>query len=126
MNLSIHERTTQHSDIDCPGDTISFNCSIGSNSESVELTWQITLPDQLVPINITYNSSSLFYERDRLDIYANATLTKYAHGRSIQSLITFTILKDASINGTEVQCSSSDLDSEAVKILVTISGIMFS
>ena len=124
MKLNIHERTTLRPDIDCPGDTISFNCSIESNSESVELTWEITSPDELVPMSIIYNDTSLLNNRDQLDIYIDATLTKYMRHQSIESLITFTILKNISINGTELQCSSSDLESAAVKVLVNISGII--
>ena len=122
-DLTLHERITQRSDIDCPGDTISYNCSVESNSETVELTWVITLPKEVAPINITYDSTSSLNEIDLLDIYVNATLTEYTHDLYIESLITFTLFEDININGTELQCSSSDLDSVIVEVFANITGI---
>ena len=125
MDLTLHERITQRSDIDCPGDTISYNCSVESNSETVELTWIITLPNEFAPINITYNSTSLLNQRDQLDIYVNSTLTEYTHDQYIETLITFTLFEDVDINGTELQCRSSDLDSVIVEVFANITGNFF-
>ena len=124
VDLTIHDQKTQRSDINCPGDIISFNCSIESNSETVELTWKITLPDEVMtPISITYNSNSLLNRRDYLDIHISTTLMKFREDEYIESLIFFNMSENVHINGTELQCSSSDLDNAVVDVLVNMSGI---
>ncbi len=58
VNLDILERNITRPNIDCPGDTLSYNCSVVMNTDRVDLTWIITLPGQ-IPISITYDDTSV-------------------------------------------------------------------
>ena len=108
--------------IDCPGDTISYNCSILSNSETLHLTWCVTFPG-LVPINMTYDSSSNVSILDYLGMNISTTLTAYNRSSGyIESIITLTVLTD--VNGTELECSISDLDNDIITTLVYSSGVL--
>ena len=97
------QRIVSREDIDCPGDTISYNCSIQSNSETVQLTWRVTLPGQM-PIDITYDNTSNLNTVDNLGFSITTTLTTYTRDEYIESTIVFTVLRDVVMNGTELEC----------------------
>ena len=108
--------------IDCPGDTISYSCSILSNSETLNLTWRVTFPG-FMPINMTYDSSSNVSSLDYLEMNVSTTLTAYNRSSGyIESTITLTVLMD--VNGTELECSISDLDNDIITTLVYSSGVL--
>ena len=108
--------------IDCPGDTITYNCSVLSNSEMVHLTWHIAFPG-LAPINITYDNSSLINAMDYLGLNVSATLLRYIPDQYIESVIKFTLLKNVTMNGTLLECSvSPSLDNDTTFVLVNTSG----
>lgn len=115
-------RTVSRMDIDCPGDTISYFCSILSNSENVELTWTITLPERQ-PISLTFNNSSVL---DIGGISIVVSLTNYTRGAGLDSVITLTVLRNASVNGTEIECGSANLDNETVIVFINTSGMIMS
>lgn len=106
------------SDIECPGDSISYRCSIQSNSEYIELTWQILFPNGN-SVNITYNSTSTTNQLESLG-HSNITtvLSNYIPGVYAESILTLTV----DMNGTEIECSSSELDSFSVKVYFNTSG----
>ncbi len=106
-------------EIDCPGDTLSYNCSIESNTENLHLTWSVEFPDQL-PIEITYDydSSMAVDLMDDMDI--TSTLVDIRDGY-IQSVITLVVL-NASMNGTTVECRIAQLDYDKVVIPINTSG----
>ena len=109
--------------IDCPGDTVSYNCSIESNTEDLHLLWTIEFPDTFGnTIEVIYSDDSLLNlgRVDSLDMNVSTTLVEIREG-FIQSFITLTVL-NASMNGTIVKCSIADLDSDAVTIIVNTSG----
>ncbi len=120
MSLNLFERNTVRSDIDCPEDTISYICSIQSNSETVNLVWNIYLPDS-VPLTITYDNTSLLNNIDSSDIRFRTVLTAYNNSEYIESTILFNIVRNISTNGTILECSISDLDTETLTVFANIS-----
>ncbi len=138
----------------CPGDTLSYNCSVFQNSEDVYLTWTITLPER-TPFTITYNNLSIIDSLDYLDStdyfsfesidYMNeenvsmqesvdnfdmsisTILTDYDVGEYIESVVTLTIVNNISLNGANVECSISNMnnDSKSLLLSVNISGIHY-
>ena len=108
--------------IDCPGDTIIYNCSVLSNSEMVHLTWYVTFPG-LTPINITYGNDSSINISSHLGMNVSATLMRYEADQYIESVIMFTLLKNVTLNGTLLECSvAPSLDSDNMFVLVNTSG----
>ena len=120
VSLNLLERNTVRSDIDCPEDTISYICSIQSNSETVNLVWNIYLPDS-VPLTITYDNTSLLNNIDSSDIRFRTVLTTYNNSEYIESTILFNIIRNISTNGTILECSISDLDTKTLTVFANIS-----
>ena len=110
------------SDIECPGDTIPYNCSIQSNSETVHLIWRITLPGQ-APINSTYDATSSLDTEDSLDASITTILTRFRNEEYIESVLTILVLKNVSLNSTIIECSSGDLDADTQIVFVNTSGM---
>ena len=104
-------------EIDCPGDTIAYNCSIESNTEDLHLTWSVVFPEGL-PIEKTYHALSRDYE-EFLDMEVSAMLVDFKEGY-IQSSIRL-VVTDSSMNGTIVTCGIDDLDVESVVITLNTS-----
>ena len=103
-------------DINCQGDTISYKCSIMSNSETVQLTWHVTLPG-MMPVNITYDSTSILNTVDTLGYNITTILTNFTENEYIESTITFIVLRGIPLNGTVLECISEDLDTYTTTIL---------
>ncbi len=115
-------RNVSRQDIECPGDTISYRCSIQSNSEPVQLRWMVTFPG-LDTIMILYTNDS---DRNRvtyLDMNITTTLTQYRSDEFIQSEIVLAVLQNVSMNGKELECSSENLASEVLITYVNTSGM---
>ena len=108
-------------DIDCSGDTIIYNCSILSNSESLHLTWSINLPG-LEPFNITYTATSTLRHMGKLDFNISSILTEFRLDEYIESQITLTLLKNVTMNGTELTCSTGPDYVSMMHLLVNTSG----
>lgn len=115
-------RNVSRLDIECPGDTIPFRCSILSNSETIQLTWHITFPDKM-PITITYDNTSIPNTVDILETNVTAILASYVKDEFVESIITLMVLNSVAMNQTEIKCSSEDLDSTAIEVYVNTSGI---
>ena len=113
--------------IDCPGDTIIYNCSILSNSEMVHLTWHVTFPG-VMPINITYDSTSSINVMDTLDRNTSVILLQYEADQYIESVITFRLLKNISMNGTILlECGiAPHLGNDTAAIIVNTSGMILT
>ena len=113
----------------CPGDTISYNCSITSNTEAPHLIWNVTLPG-LAPIGFIFDSTFTLYDRHYLDMNISVTLTKldtiatteFVNEERIESIIIITVLKNVTMNGTELECSITDLDVDSTVLFVNTSG----
>lgn len=121
VNLEFLESDKMSLDIDCPGDTVTYNCSIESNTETLHLTWSVKFP-VVLPIQITYDTyfGDIFGKIDSLDMNVTASLLDFRDGY-IESIITLTVL-NADTNGTIVECSITDLDYDMVTVLVNTSG----
>ena len=108
-------------DIECPEDIIPYNCSIKSNSETVHLTWNVTLPGQM-PLNITYygyleNSNSFL-----LNSYITTLLTGFRNDEFIHSMLEVTVVPGIPTDQITIECSIDDLGSDAVTIFINTSG----
>ena len=129
--LTLLEINTSRDDIDCPGDTISYNCFIVSNTETPHLIWNITLPG-LTPISFTYDSTSTLYDIHHLDTNITVTLTElntfttteFINEEHIASIIVITVLKNVTMNGTNLECSIANLDSDSTVLFVNTSGMI--
>ncbi len=121
VSLNFLEKNVVRPEIDCPGDTLSYNCSIQSNSENVHLTWTITLPDNM-PIVITYDSTSILYESNYSDESVTTILTEFRSDEYIESVMTVTLLRNVSVNDSRIECNIADLSSDSILVLVVASG----
>ncbi len=96
--MSLELTSTGEKSIDCFGDIISYSCSIFSNSETLHLTWCVTLPGHL-PINISYDMMS---DLDTIEYFPHdikAVLTEYRRDMYIQSNINFKVSENIDLNG---------------------------
>ncbi len=83
-----------------------------------------------MPVTITYDNTSLLNNMDNLAMGVNTMLTTYRRDEVIESLITFTIIRNIVLNETMLECSISgldsegaisNLDSETIKVFVNLS-----
>ena len=117
-------RTPSRSDIECPGDNITYNCSIESNSETVHLIWHVTLPGQK-QFNITYyNSSSSPYQVNDLNGFISTTLERYVNDKYIESILQLIVPFGIKINQTLLECSIGHFDNSSASVLVDSSGTL--
>ena len=114
------ERNTLRNDIECPGDTVPYNCSITSNSEAVQLTWRVTLPG-MSPLNVTLDNSSISTVQ-HLGVNITSVLIEFRTDEYAESVIFFTVLSDVAMNGTKLSCISEDLNEESATVFFNISG----
>ena len=94
-----------------------------SNSETVQLTWRVTLPG-MMPVNITYDNTSIPNTVDT--VFGNnitTTLTNFTVDTYIESRIVFTVLRDVILNGTMLECLSEHLDDSVTTVFINISGM---
>ena len=123
MILILSERIEAQTNIDCPGDNVSYICMIQSNSERVHLVWKITFPE-LMPVNITYDDTSVLNSEDQLVMNVTSTLINYRADQFIESVLVFTLLKNVTMNGTKLECSIDPNLNDAMMILsVNTSGM---
>ena len=126
MTLTLLQINTRRDDIYCPGDTVSYNCSIISHTEAPQLDWKVTFPG-LMPISFTYNSSSSLYKIDNLDMNISVTLTDFITTNLLneiymESVLTLTVFKNITMNNTKLECSIADLQSVTVTVFINTSG----
>lgn len=119
------------SGIDCLGDSISFNCSVQTNSEQPELIWTVSLPQLETRLTIRYDHESVINNRDNLGLNITALLTQFRNEsvlnhRTIHlaSTITLKMLEDISVNGTSLECYTEELDNDAATVLIDYSGTL--
>ena len=123
LDLLLLETNFSRNDINCPGDTILYLCSVMSNSESVQLTWRVTLPG-MMPIDITYDNTSVLNTVDtNFGNNITTSLIDFVMDMSVQSTIVFTVLRDVDLNQTMLECASGNLDSDTTSVFVSISGM---
>ena len=107
--------------MECPGDINVYNCSIQSNSESVQLTWRVTFPGE-EPVSLEYNSTSLLNSLDNISMNITSRLTNFVESQYIESVLFVTLPQNISLNQTVVECFSADLDKNSIVIVTDSSG----
>ena len=125
MNINPLERISNRNDLECPGDTIPYNCTIVSNSEFVHLIWRVTLPG-LVPIKITYvdvqNGSNVSSFNSNI---IATSLEQYSQDQYISSRLELTIQANFSIDQTQLECSIGNIGNDSVVTEIDSSGKLF-
>lgn len=116
MSLIPLPRMVSRHDIDCPGDIISYNCSIQSNSETLHLIWRVTLPGHSVPIDRVYNESSAL--NMNVTSHINTYLSRYVRDEYIESTLAITVWNNASNDRLTVQCLIEKLGNDSVAVLI--------
>ncbi len=114
--------TKRPDDIDCPDDTISYSCSILSNSETLHLIWRVTILG-LLPIHIMFNINSSLGTVEYFPENISALLTSYRRDMYIESSINFIVSKSTTLNGTLLECGMADFTNESALLLVNSSGM---
>lgn len=115
------KRNVSRYDIECSGDTIPYACVILSNSENVVLMWFVTIPGETT-LNVTYDKTSSRNSINHLGVNITTTLSKFVDEEYIESTLLLTVLDAPSINGTIVECRSTQLDGEITMVYVNKSG----
>ena len=107
VTLSELPRNVSRLDIVCPGDMIPYRCDVHTNSETLQLTWQVTFPEQDT-ITIVYTNDSDWSSMDVTNMSIITTLVPYRNDEFISSELTLIIIRNSSMNGTIIGCISSE------------------
>ena len=76
-----------------------------------------------MPVNITYDNTSILKSEDRLDMNVTSSLINYTADQFIRSVLVFKLLRNVTMNGTKLECSiGPDLNDAIVMLLVNTSG----
>ena len=75
-------------------------------------------------ISITYDNTSSLGTADILGTNVTTILTSYVRDESIESTIALVILRNVDMNGTELKCSSENLDEDTSIVYVNTNGIV--
>ena len=118
--LMISQRNNSREDIECPGDTISYTCSVQSNSETVQLRWLVTFPGQEPIMTPTYSGPS---DQDVHDMNITTRILQYRRDEFISSEIVLTVLQNVSMNGTILECRSENLSNSSAIVTVNTMGM---
>ena len=120
VSLTPLQHVESREDISCPGDSMSFNCSIESNSENIVLEWHVNIHGQ-IPINITYNRNSSANSVSMLNRYINSSLGQYVEDQYIDSTLGISVLPFESPVMLTIQCSIDQLDNDTKDVLINSS-----
>ncbi len=115
------ERIVSRDDIECPGDIIPYNCSILSNSETVHLTWRVTLPAGQIPINITYYSMTALDNSTSLNSYITTSLTGFRSDEFIHSTLEVSLQPGIPTDQIILECSIDDLGNDTIIVRINSS-----
>lgn len=112
------------SDIECPGDVLTYNCSIRSNSENLHLIWRVTLPGDIL-IHTMYNMTSALQDRNTLSTFISTSLESYTDDKYIESLLFYTIqASDPSLQTATLECFITGLGNASVDIISSAAGLL--
>ncbi len=121
VNLRLLENSMSRSDIDCPGDTISYNCTVQSGSPLLHLKWIVSFFEGETR-EVLYNNRSTFNNQTVLDFNTQIYLVSSERGY-LESVIVFTVATGVTLNGTELECRIDNIDSERDTVSVNKSGM---
>ena len=96
-----------------------------SNSETVHLEWNVTLPG-IMPVTIRYDNTSNLNNINFFSIGVDTILTLYKSDEYIESIIIFTVVKNVSLNNSIIQCNIGDLDRNSANVFINTSGILYT
>ena len=105
--------------IECPQDTIPYNCSIQSNSETVQLTWHVTIPN-MTSITITYFNNT--NQQDSLTSHISTSVTGFQRDEYIHSVLEVTVYTGIPTDAIMLQCSILGLGNDSIIVNVNSSG----
>ena len=103
--------------IECPGDILSYTCSIKSNNNYIHLIWRVTFPD-----NTTI--SIIFDEDSEINITGNfiSTRLEFSNNSYIESTLEFTIQdNDIFLYNNKmvlIWCGIGDIENDSVTAVV--------
>ena len=112
------DRDASRDVIECPGDIISYNCSIQSNSEAVHLTWHVTLFGETL-INITYPNAISNISNE--NSYITTSLSGYRNEEFIHSTLEVTVQLHIPTDQIMLECSIDDIGNRTVLVYVNSS-----
>ena len=103
---------------------ISYDCSIVSNSETLHLTWRVTLPGDM-PSNTTYENSS---EPNSVRLlhpfgFITTVLTEYKIDEYIASTLILEVQPTFPANLTILECFIETLANDSIDIVLNSSGM---
>lgn len=101
----------------CPGDTLSYNCSLWTYTWNPRLQWHVRYPKQ-EPVIVSYTGASYRHWPRYFGPSTKSTLTEYSTSRApfMVSEITLVVMRHVPIYGTEVKCTVDDMDPTSIKI----------
>ena len=111
-------RVVSRTDIECPGDIIPYNCSIQSNSETIHLTWRVSIPG-LSPINITYSNTTNAVTN--LTGYITSSVMGFRSDEFIYSSLEVTVQPEIPTEQIVLECLIDDLGNATTVVFVNIS-----
>ncbi len=121
VDVNIVARNSMRTNVDCPGDTIEYNCTVLSNSPTPNLIWRVTVPG-LTTMNITHDNISDPNTIYDLGMNISSFMTNFMNG-SIESIIVLTMPRDIPMNGTKLECATENLQSYSETLIFHQSGI---
>ncbi len=108
VDIEPQQRSMARNDIECPGDTRPYRCSIVSDSD--QLTWTISIQGQM-SINITYSENT--NDRTSLNSYITTVLTEHRSGVLIRSILEVTVRPDIPTDQIMLECSNANVNDSA-------------
>ena len=105
--------------IECPGDIISYQCSIDTNSETPHIAWGVTIPG-LRTLNFTYTNDSIG-SVDNLNSFITTSLA-FANDTFLVSTLVVEVPANISADETELLCYIQDLAFANTTVHINTSG----
>ena len=124
VNITSLQRNISRAEMNCPGDIISYQCSIFTNSEFPSLTWTVTLPGKM-PLMITYNKNHTLHNVNvnSLMNFITSTLVAFTNDTFINSVLEVKLQENISAHQTQLQCSMQNLSVADTTVYTNTQGI---
>lgn len=112
----LSQRNTIHSDIDCPGDHITYTCTVHSNSITLDLVWNITLSAEMSQ-QVAFSSAADLNRIINLNRNAFVVLEEYDSGNSARSTFTLVPEVGVTLSQTAIWCRIPGVQSTPVSTI---------